>query len=150
MNLPVHHTAGVLIECNDRFVLVVKKFNNRLDIPCGHIEFNEDTRTAAIRETKEETFIDLRPERIVELGEWEHIEEDSDSGVPFADGRHIHKSHIFFCRMKSLPPMIASGDSKDIKILTLDELERFSKKMLDSAIGAFELLKRRGFKAMLA
>ena len=145
MDLPVHHTAGVVIECNDRFVLIVRKFENLLDIPSGHMNENNDILGSILKHTKDETFIELKPRDLVELGEWEYIR-GKDNGLPFVYGDHLHKVHLFFCRLESLPPMIPGGDAKNIRLLTWDEAMVNIDRMIGSAKGAFELLKQKRFK----
>ena len=43
---------------NDKGELLMIRLRNRWDLPKGHIEIGEDSRTAALREVKEETGID--------------------------------------------------------------------------------------------
>lgn len=146
MELPVHHTAGVVIECNDRFVLIVRKFENLLDIPSGHMNESVDAVGSVLKHAKNETFIELKPKDLVELGEWEYVR-GKDSGLPYIYGDHIHKVSLFFCRLESLPPMIPGGDAKNIRLLTWEDALNSMDKMIGSAKGAFELLKQKRFKS---
>jgi len=57
---PTVGVAGILIEKNE--LLLVKRtgsFAEQWCIPCGHVEWNEDIRSAAGREFKEETGLDV-------------------------------------------------------------------------------------------
>jgi ADP-ribose pyrophosphatase YjhB (NUDIX family) len=144
--LPVHHTAGVVIECNDRFVLIVRKFENLLDVPSGHVNESGDIIESVLKHAKDETFIELKPRELVELGECEYIR-GKDSGLPYVYGDHLHKVHLFFCRLESLPPMIPGGDAKNIKLLTWEDALNSMDRMIGSAKGAFELLKQKRFKS---
>ena len=52
----VRAAGGVVV--NDKGELLMIRLRNRWDLPKGHIEIGEDSRTAALREVKEETGID--------------------------------------------------------------------------------------------
>ena len=46
-----------------KFLFLTKGPKDRLDLPKGHIEKGESAEQAAIRETKEETGLDVKPDR---------------------------------------------------------------------------------------
>lgn len=56
--------AGIILNCNQRFVLVKSNTNKKWSFPKGHIEPDEETNDCAFREFKEETGIDLEKEDI--------------------------------------------------------------------------------------
>ena len=62
-----HITVAAVIEYQERFLLVSDSTSRGvlLNQPAGHLEANEDLITAVIREVKEETSMDFRPEKIV-------------------------------------------------------------------------------------
>lgn len=49
--------AGIILKCNDFYILVKSSANQKWSFPKGHIEENEDYETCAFREFKEETGI---------------------------------------------------------------------------------------------
>lgn len=51
----VRAAGGVVTNCKDELLMI--RLRNRWDLPKGHIEAGEDSRTAALREVEEETGI---------------------------------------------------------------------------------------------
>jgi 8-oxo-dGTP pyrophosphatase MutT (NUDIX family) len=51
----VRAAGGVVTNCKDELLMI--RLRNRWDLPKGHIETGEDSRTAALREVEEETGI---------------------------------------------------------------------------------------------
>ncbi len=49
--------AGIILKCNNFYILVKSSANRKWSFPKGHIEENEDYQTCAFREFKEETGI---------------------------------------------------------------------------------------------
>lgn len=64
-------SAGIIITNKNNQILGCKpfgKFDGRCDIPKGGIEENENPIDAALRETYEETNLDLKNETLIEIG----------------------------------------------------------------------------------
>jgi len=62
--------AGVIIVQDGRVLLVERKYNPKSGmwtLPAGFVESGEDVATCAVRETKEETNLDVELERIFEV-----------------------------------------------------------------------------------
>lgn len=65
-------TVAAVIERNGRFLVVEERIEGRtvFNQPAGHLEYGEDIRDAAVRETREETGWELSPHAIVGLYLW--------------------------------------------------------------------------------
>ena len=73
--------AAVIINQNSRTLLVKRKYEPKIgdwSLPAGYIEYDENPETAAIRETKEETGLDVS---IVNLFDVQGACDDPDSRV---------------------------------------------------------------------
>lgn len=60
--------SGILIQDN-KLLVVQHRNNNFCCLPGGHIELNEDSKNAVIREMKEETLLDLEVSRLLCIAE---------------------------------------------------------------------------------
>jgi predicted NUDIX family NTP pyrophosphohydrolase len=71
--LPTRDAAGVLIFNGDK-ILICRATNwGRWDIPKGRVnEDDVDFKAAAIRETKEETGLDLPPKEVISIGKYRY------------------------------------------------------------------------------
>ncbi len=59
-----YRTAGIIIDNNKILVCKAKKFNGYI-FPGGHVELNESSKHAVIRELKEELLIDFKIEKLL-------------------------------------------------------------------------------------
>jgi len=63
--------VSILIEDNSKFLLCKRSANNfkggKWCLPCGFVEFSEDYLTAAVREAKEETGLDIEVKSIISV-----------------------------------------------------------------------------------
>lgn len=66
-------SAGVLITDEENILLGHVTLSSRYDIPKGKIEDNESPIDAVIRETKEETGLDLNIGNLLDLGEFKYL-----------------------------------------------------------------------------
>lgn len=56
----MHYSAGVMLECNGKYLLLERvNLPPGFACPAGHVDVGEDPKTAALREVKEETGIEL-------------------------------------------------------------------------------------------
>ncbi|MEM5797448.1 MAG: NUDIX hydrolase [Candidatus Aenigmatarchaeota archaeon] len=70
-------TTDVIIEKGNKIVLVkreIEPFKGKLELPGGHVEYGETVETAAIREAKEETGLQVRLKEI--LGVYSDVNRD--------------------------------------------------------------------------
>lgn len=60
-------TVACIIECQGKFLLVEEKINGNIlfNQPAGHLEANESLIDACKREVKEETGLDVEPQKLV-------------------------------------------------------------------------------------
>jgi DNA polymerase len=113
-------SAGAVIwkkENNKRYFLFLIKENNEYDIPKGHIEKGETSETAALREVKEETNLDIKLIPFFKyVMHWWFVE----------DGEKIKKYATFFLAEKLKDENIKiSFEHKSFKWLTINEIEKF-------------------------
>lgn len=66
-------SAGIIIKYNNKILLGHSTGNAFWDIPKGQLDENEDPKTAAVRETFEETNIKVNPESLIDLGQHKYI-----------------------------------------------------------------------------
>jgi ADP-ribose pyrophosphatase YjhB (NUDIX family) len=89
-----HVTVAAVIEKNNRFLLVEEETSNGLAFnqPAGHLEENEDLKTAVKREVKEETAWQFEPEYIIAIQLWRRTPESpSFLRVCFSGQCHTHE-----------------------------------------------------------
>lgn len=103
-------TVDLIIECSRGIVLIKRKNPpGGWALPGGFVEYGESLETAAVREAKEETGLD------VELLRQFHTYSD-----PGRDPRHHTITTVFIARAKG--KAIAGDDAKGIGIFTKDTL----------------------------
>ncbi len=77
---PKRLSCGVVILTTDRELLLCHVTGqNHWDLPKGGIDFGETPIDAALRETREETGLELRPEALLELGR-----------LPYTSKKNLH------------------------------------------------------------
>jgi len=71
-----HATVAAVIERDGRYLIVEELIKGKLvyNQPAGHLDPNESIVDAAIRETKEETAWDFKPEYISGIYRWDQTE----------------------------------------------------------------------------
>ncbi len=72
MNWKMHVTAAVIVEADEKFLLVEENCGGRLVLnqPAGHLDEGETPVEAAIRETREETAWTVVPEALLAIQQW--------------------------------------------------------------------------------
>ena len=67
-------TVAAVIERDQQFLMVEERIGSavRLNQPAGHLEDNESLIDAVIRETREETAWQFKPEALVGVYRWRH------------------------------------------------------------------------------
>jgi len=103
-------TVDIIIECNDGIVLIERKNPPAgWALPGGFVEYGETLESAAMREAREETGLD------VELVRQFHTYSD-----PKRDPRHHSISTVFIARAKGEPS--AGDDARAARIFRRDNL----------------------------
>ena len=108
-------TCDVFIhDDNLNFILIKRKhapFKDRWALPGGFVEYGESVETAAIREAKEETSIDVTLEDLVDV----YSEPDRDP--------RGHTVTVAFTAKGDFTEKKADSDAKDIGVFDVDELD---------------------------
>ena len=102
-----------LFDENKEFILIKRKnepFMNQWAIPGGFIEYGETVETAAIREAKEETGIDIKLKKLFNI-----------YSKPDRDPRG-HTITIVYLATGNINDMKASSDAKDIQLCSFEEI----------------------------
>lgn len=103
-------TADAIIEVDDQFVLIERKYPpNGWAIPGGFVEYGETVEQAAVREAKEETSLDV--DLIGLLGVYSE---------PERDPRHHTITAVFVAKATGKP--IAADDARSIGLFTRDDI----------------------------
>ncbi|MBQ2666162.1 NUDIX hydrolase [Methanobrevibacter sp.] len=126
-------TCDVFIYDDDfNFILIKRKNDPYKDywaLPGGFVEYGESVETAAIREAKEETNIDVELEELVNV-----------YSTPDRDPRR-HTVTVAYTAKGDLTTKRADSDAKDIGIFNVDELDK-DKIAFDHAIIIDDCLKK--------
>lgn len=111
-------TADIFIfDDNYNFILIKRKNNPYKDywaLPGGFVEYGESVETAAIREAKEETSIDVELVDLVNV-----------YSKPDRDPRG-HTITVAYTAKGNLNSMKADSDANDIKIFKYDDLDKIN------------------------
>ena len=103
-------TVDIIIQCQEGIVLIKRKNPpNGWALPGGFVDYGESVESAAIREAKEETGLD------VSLTEQMHTYSE-----PARDPRHHTVSTVFIATAQGKP--IAADDACQAEIFTNDDL----------------------------
>mgnify|MGYP003554242450 CR=1 FL=1 len=89
----IHESAGMIILNEERKILLFhrKKYPSAYTIPAGHIDVNEASKIAAIREVSEETGVSITDAVL--------IKEDIIFGDSCSRGADIHKWFLYASRV---------------------------------------------------
>ena len=87
-----HVTVAALIENEGRFLLVQELISGRsvYNQPAGHLEDGETLIEAVIRETREETAWEFKPESLVGIYQWRHPEKTKTFIRATFSGKGMH------------------------------------------------------------
>ena len=104
-------TVDIIIEIGEGRIVLIRRKNTPLGwaIPGGFVDYGESLETAALREAKEETSLD------VELTEQMHT-----YSKPDRDPRHHTISTVYIARAEGTPR--AADDAADVGIFSEDSL----------------------------
>ena len=84
-------SAGIIITDGHQFLIGHVSFQNWWDIPKGRLELGEMPRDAAIRETYEETGLEINPDDLLDLGMFYYLPKK--------------RLHLFLLIAPDLPPI---------------------------------------------
>lgn len=103
-------TVDIIIQCQGGVVLIERKNEpHGWALPGGFIDYNESAETAAVREAREETSLD------VELIRQFHVYSE-----PGRDPRHHTLTVVFLARADGTP--VAADDAKTARVFARDDL----------------------------
>jgi ADP-ribose pyrophosphatase YjhB (NUDIX family) len=87
-----HVTVAALIENEGRFLMVQERISGRsvFNQPAGHLEEGESLVDAVIRETREETAWEFKPESLIGIYQWRQPEKQKTFIRASFSGRGIH------------------------------------------------------------
>ena len=113
--------ATILIEYNDMLLLEHRVDSERWAIIGGSLKNDESFHTCAVRETKEETSIDL-DESMLEQGK---LYDDPSIIISYPDGNIFRSITIAYkVKLTENPSLVCSEESKELKFFTKEELKR--------------------------
>ena len=112
--------TAVLIEYNNRLLLEHRADSERWAIIGGSVKVNESLVDCAIRETREETFINL-DEDMVDLFK---IYDDPSIIVSYPDG-NIYRSImvVYYVKLSEQPNLVVSKESRELRFFSKTELK---------------------------
>lgn len=116
-------SAGLAIVYNNKLLVLHPtnhQHNDGYSIPKGKIEKGEDKIDAAIRETKEETNIDIKKEMIGEEGPVVEYRKRKKDGSP---GKKYKNVYWFFVPIDNLSQIGMEKEELDQDDLALDEVD---------------------------
>jgi len=104
-------TVDIIIETDDDTIVLIKRKNHPVGwaIPGGFVDYGESLEEAAVRETKEETSLDVTI-----------IEQMHTYSRPDRDPRHHTISTVFIAKGKGIPK--AADDAAYLGLFTEDTL----------------------------
>ena len=104
--------AAVILIRDKKIVLVKRKFNPRIGdwtLPAGFMEYNETSEETAIRETKEETNLDIKIKELFAV-------------LPGFDDSRVHVILIVYVGEIKGGDLLPGDDAVEVKFFPLDEL----------------------------
>jgi 8-oxo-dGTP diphosphatase len=113
--------AGVILDDQGRALLVQRRDNGHWEAPGGILELDEDITTGLRREVREETGLEVEPERLT------GVYKNMPRGIV---------ALVFRCRATA-GPLIETNESRDFRWVTADEVsalafEAFAVRILDA------------------
>jgi 8-oxo-dGTP diphosphatase len=109
-------TVDTVVLCEDKFIVLVKRRNDPYRgswaLPGGFVEYGETVENAAIRETMEETGLEIELDKLV--------------GV-YSDPERDPRGHMIsacFLAHKTGGKLKADSDAADVQCLSLDEVSK--------------------------
>ena len=113
--------ATVLIEYNKRLLLEHRDDSERWAIIGGSLKVNESLMDCAIRETREETSINLDKD-MVDLFK---IYDDPSIIISYPDG-NIYRSimAVYYVKLLEQPNLVVSKESRELRFLSKTELKK--------------------------
>ena len=113
--------ATILIEYNEMLLLEHRVDSERWAIIGGSLKNDESFLACAIRETKEETSIDL-DESMLRRGK---LYDDPSIIISYPDGNIFRSITIAYkVKLTEKPILVCSEESKELKFFTKEELKR--------------------------
>ncbi|MDQ7048228.1 MAG: NUDIX hydrolase [Enterobacterales bacterium] len=123
----IHVTVAAIIKRNQHYLLVKEKASSGdivFNQPAGHVELYESLSDAIIREVKEETNLDFKPDSVI--------------GTYLLSPASNGKTYLRFCFYGQVPEQqIASPNDPDIidnHWFSLNQISQLSRKELRSAL----------------
>lgn len=109
--------ADTLLIAGGREVLLVKRlyppFRDMWALPGGFVEDEEDLHEAAARELREETSVEIAPERMVQFRTY---------GKPGRDPRGRTVSIVYLALVPARVEAVAADDAKEVRWFELSDL----------------------------
>ncbi len=122
-----HIGVGGVILWNNRVVLIKRKYNPGADkwsIPGGHLEVGETLKEGALRESEEETSLDLRIDKLADI--IERIDRDDEGKIEYHYILVDYYLKINGDYSEEKPPQpIARDDAKDAKLVPFESLKDY-------------------------
>jgi len=121
----IHSTVGAVIVKNQKVLLMHHKKLDKWLFPGGHIDSNETSDVAVVREVKEETGLDFE---FLEFSKLDQApEEIKKLALPFHSnvhnvGDHDHQCYYFLGTTNSME-FVQNKESKELKWVGKDELD---------------------------
>ena len=92
-----------------------KQYPNKYAVCSGHIDINENPKTAAIRELKEETGIITKEKDLINIDTYINVQEENN---------HFKYTYLIFTNKKIEDMTKQEEEVSELKFITLNELER--------------------------
>ncbi len=133
-------TVDVIIHNNYSEIVLVKRKNPPFGwaLPGGFVDYGETVEEAAIREAKEETFLDVELEFL--LGVYSH---------PSRDPRQHNISVVFVAKSFDFTPLRGGDDAKEARLFSIDDLPDLVFDHMD-IISDYKDLLRKGKRGLIS
>lgn len=118
-NRPNHIGTSVLIQYQDKLLLEHRTDSDTWAIIGGGLKLNESLVQCAIRETFEETGLELREEEM----EIYKIYDDPSRIASYPDGNVLRVITVVYrIRLRKLPVLVCSSESRELRFFSKNEL----------------------------
>lgn len=119
-NKPNHIGTSIIIKYNNKILLEQRSDSNRWAIIGGGLKINESLIDCAIRETLEETGINIAEDKI----NFFKIYDDPSRITSYPDGNILRVITVVYeTKLYHLPDLICSSESKKIEFFSKEEIE---------------------------